>query len=261
MEKEATLACSAGLAAAYHDYTARTAQSSIPALKLNDGVWFWMHRVTFAEKCKLPGLCYNTHTVCTQCHEIQTSVVCPSVEQCMAVLTGLRDDSSTGPDLVPARILKRCAEQLAKPLQSLIQRMLETKSWLESWCEHWVVTIYLKKAVFTTIIEAFTSLHNCRRLSSDYCFHSSSLTSVAQLLSDETSLRTPNVEEHEMHWPTSRCHGSLRSTAARMSRSTVRIFREAFDSSSRAFTGETPMQRSTHHDGIVATATHGTCGG
>ena len=65
LEKEATLACSAGLAAAYHDYTARTAQkmrcikpssklwwkkakeimkheaqgSSVPALKSNDGAW------------------------------------------------------------------------------------------------------------------------------------------------------------------------------------------------------------------------------
>ena len=117
--------------------------------------WVWdaqgkanLFAVTFAEKCKLPRLCYNTFTVCTQCHEIQTSVVCPSVEQCMAVLTSLCDDCSTGPDLLPARILKRYAEQLAKPLQSLLQRMLETKSWPESWREHWVVPIYKKKAVF-----------------------------------------------------------------------------------------------------------------
>ena len=129
--------------------------SSIPALKSNDGDWVLDAQgkanflaVTFAEKCELPCLCYNTYTVCTQCHELQTSVVCPSVEQCMAVLTSLRDDSSTGPDLLPARILKRCAEQLAKPLQSLLQRMLETKSWPESWREHWVASIYKKKAVF-----------------------------------------------------------------------------------------------------------------
>ena len=159
-EKEATLACSAGLAAAYHDYTARTVQkmrcikpssklwwkkakevmkhvaqvSSIPALKSNDGAWVLgaqgkanLFAVTFAGKSKLPRLCHNSYTVCTQCPELQTSVVCPSVEQCMAVLAGLRDDCSTGPDLLPARILKRCAEQLAKPLQSLLQRMLETK--------------------------------------------------------------------------------------------------------------------------------------
>ena len=180
-EKEATLASSAGLAAAYHDYTARTAQkmrcikpssklwwkkpkevmkreaqvSSTPALKSNDGAWVLdaqckanLFAVTFAGKCKLPRLCHNSFTVCTQCPELQTSVVCPSVEQCMAVLAGLRDDSFTGPDFLPARILKRCAEQLAKPLQSLIQRMLETKSWPESWREHWVVPICKKKAVF-----------------------------------------------------------------------------------------------------------------
>ena len=126
-EKEATLACSAGLAAAYHDYTARTAQkmrcikpssklwwkkakevmkheaqvSSTRALKSNDGAWVLdaqgkanFFAVTFAEKCKLPRLCYNSYTVCTQCHELQTSVVCPSVEQCMAVLAGLRDGGS-----------------------------------------------------------------------------------------------------------------------------------------------------------------------
>ena len=177
-EKEATLACSAGLAPAYRPYCAENALyqalfqvvvekkakevmkheaqvSSIPALKSNDGEWVLdaqgkanLFAVTSAEKCKLPRLCYNSYTVCTQCHELQTSVVCPSVEQCMAVLTGLRDDSSIGPDLLPARILKRCAEQLAKHLQSLLQRMLETKSWPESWREHWVVPIYKKKAVF-----------------------------------------------------------------------------------------------------------------
>ena len=113
-EKEATLACSSGLAAAYHDYTTRTAQkmrcikpssklwwkkakevmkheaqvSSVPALKSNDGEWVLdaqgkanLFAVTFAGKCKLPCLCYNSYTVCTQCHELQTSVVCPSVEQ------------------------------------------------------------------------------------------------------------------------------------------------------------------------------------
>ena len=67
----------------------------------------------------------------------------------MAVLAGLCEDSSTGPDLVPAHILKRCARQLAKPMQSLLQRMIETASWPESWLVHWVVPIYKKKAVFS----------------------------------------------------------------------------------------------------------------
>ena len=122
--------------------------SSMPALGSGDGEWVLdvqckanFFAVTFAERCKLPRPCFNSHTVCTQCHELQTSVVCPSVEQCMAVLTSFRDDRSTSPDLLPAPIFKRCAEQLAKPLQSLVQRMLETKSWPESganigYCPH-----------------------------------------------------------------------------------------------------------------------------
>ena len=85
-------------------------------------------------------------------HAVQVSqqpiTTTPPVLRRKCVVSSLRDDSSTGPDLLPARILKRCAEQLGKPLQSLLQRMLETQSWPESWREHWVVPIYKKKAVF-----------------------------------------------------------------------------------------------------------------
>ena len=77
----------------------------------------------------------------------------------MAVLTSLRDDSSTGPVFLPARILKRCAEQLAKPLQSLVQRMLDTKSWLESWREHWIVPHPQKRKLFRSQQFLRHSLH------------------------------------------------------------------------------------------------------
>ena len=67
----------------------------------------------------------------------------------MAVFAALCEDSSTGPDLVPARILKRYEEQLAKPMHSLLQRMMELASWPESWRVDWVVPIYKKKAVLS----------------------------------------------------------------------------------------------------------------
>ena len=69
LEMETTLACSAGLAAEYHDYIVQTAQKmrylkpscSIPALNTNDGVWVLnaqgkanLFADTFAGKCKLP---------------------------------------------------------------------------------------------------------------------------------------------------------------------------------------------------------------
>ena len=71
--------------------------SGTPALKSNDGEWLLdaqgkanFFPVTFAENVQ-------ASTSVLQCHELQTSVVCPSAEQCMAVLTSLCDDSSTGP--------------------------------------------------------------------------------------------------------------------------------------------------------------------
>ena len=178
----------------------------------------------------------------------------------------LRDDGSTGPDLLPARILKRCAEQQAKPLQFLLQRMLQTKSWPESWREHWVVPIYKKKAVF---------------VASNYrCIH---LT--AQLSKVAERLLLPLVEPHisrtvafgPNQFAHTKCRGARDALAyltmswllALNRRKKVAVYCSDVSgvrqSSSWAFTGETPMPRSTPHDGradgILAAATHCTCGG
>ena len=144
----------------------------------------------------------------------------------MAVLAGLRVDSSTGPDLLPARILKRCAEQLTKPLQSLMQRMLETKSWPESWREHWAVPIYKKKAVFAASNKRGIHL-------------TAQLSKVAEHLL--LPLTEPHISRTVAFGPNQFAHtkcrgardalanltmpGSLRSTAATKSRSTARTFR------------------------------------
>ena len=116
LEMETTLACSAGLAAEYHDYIVRTAQktmrelkpssklwwkkakevmkheaqvSSIPALKTNDGVWVLKAQGkaipfadTFAGKCKLPQPRLNVYTECHRCPGSQGSSVFPSEKQC-----------------------------------------------------------------------------------------------------------------------------------------------------------------------------------
>ena len=128
--------------------------SSILALKANDGVWVLdaqgkanLFADTFAGICKLPQPRQDVYTECHQCPEIQGSFVFPSEKQCRDTLANLSEESSTGPDLVPARILKGCAEQLAKPPQILLLRLLETANWPESWREHWIVPIYKKKAV------------------------------------------------------------------------------------------------------------------
>ena len=119
LERETTLACSAGLAAEYHDNIVRTAQkmcelepssklwwkkakevmkheaqvSSIPALKTNDGVWVLdaqgkanLFADTFAGKCKLPQPRLNVYTECHRCPESQGSFVFPSEKQCRDTL-------------------------------------------------------------------------------------------------------------------------------------------------------------------------------
>ena len=40
-------------------------------------------------------------------------------------LDALREESATGPDLLPARILKRCSKQLAKPIYWLVMKLLD----------------------------------------------------------------------------------------------------------------------------------------
>ena len=60
----------------------------------------------------------------------------------------LRQDSGTGPDLLPARILKNCAASLAKPVLLLTLCILSSGVWPELWLQHWVAPLYKKKSVF-----------------------------------------------------------------------------------------------------------------
>ena len=45
-------------------------------------------------------------------------------------------DSATGPDMLPARILKECCLQLAGPLRMLAQSILHFGAWPRSWMVH-----------------------------------------------------------------------------------------------------------------------------
>ena len=72
---------------------------SILALKTSKGAWVLdaqekadLFADTFAGKSKLPRLCRNSYTECAQSLELQAAVACPTVEQRVAVLAGLRVD-------------------------------------------------------------------------------------------------------------------------------------------------------------------------
>ena len=64
-----------------------------------------------------------------------------------AILKDINIDKATGPDKLPGRILKMCADELAAPITHLARRMLAEGIWPDCWREHWVTPLYKKKAV------------------------------------------------------------------------------------------------------------------
>ncbi len=78
----------------------------------------------------------------------QTSVAEPTAERARAVLEALKVDSSTGPDILPTRILKECAAELAVPLLMLAQSILRTQTWPALWLIHWIVPLFKKLSVY-----------------------------------------------------------------------------------------------------------------
>ena len=72
----------------------------------------------------------------------------PTVEATEKALASLDEDSALGPDLVPTRILKRCAKALAPILHLLLLAILKFGEWPTLWREHWVVPLFKRKSVY-----------------------------------------------------------------------------------------------------------------
>ena len=73
---------------------------------------------------------------------------CLTVDCADFFLRTIDEDSATGPDNIPARVLKRCHAVLAAPLVLLAKLILQWQHWPSQWIEHWIVAIYKKKEVF-----------------------------------------------------------------------------------------------------------------
>ena len=94
---------------------------SIPALKNEDGSWITASKdkanilaKTFKSKNVLPDKVENEYSALNKEKVSQDELFFPVVGQTLQELEGLREDSGTGPDLLPAKILKKCARKLAK---------------------------------------------------------------------------------------------------------------------------------------------------
>ena len=68
------------------------------------------------------------------------------ITQAQKVLKNIDENNATGPDGVPARVLKACAKELSIPLALLVRRFLETSTWPRTYCNHWVLPLHKRGA-------------------------------------------------------------------------------------------------------------------
>ena len=127
--------------------------SSIPALKLADGSWTCDNKgkadvlaTTLASKYSLAELRPNDYSDIDEEHLNwlidRGQVLTPLAAR--DIMKSLREDSATGPDLVPTRIIKHCADSLAIPVYLLAMTILRTGRWPELYTLHWVACLHKK---------------------------------------------------------------------------------------------------------------------
>ena len=180
-EKEAAEACSSALLEAYKAWVQRTREeelatlergskkwwaktrellnqkgkcSHVPALRTKDGEWVTEPEAkaqllanTFSAKYALNEECSNEYTALLELAGAEDWEV-PSVQDAESILKKLKEESATGPDGVPARVLRRCAGVLAKPFWALARKILAERRWPEAWLVHWILPLYKRKAVW-----------------------------------------------------------------------------------------------------------------
>ena len=115
----------------------RGAVSSVPALKDAHDQWILeasgkadLFAEAFAKKNSLPIEVVNEYTALPRSNSIsQRKLLKLSADDAGNVMAKLRIDSGTGPDLLPARILKLCSAALALPVLMLTICILTTGEW------------------------------------------------------------------------------------------------------------------------------------
>ena len=127
-------------------------RENIPPLKRAEDQWAKTAREkadelarVFRGKSQLPAREENEYTLLDE----PTSAKMPGflrlrVRDVKKLLKALDESSGTGPDLLPARVLRRCADALALPVTLLTRMLLREGRWPDCWRRHWVHSIYKK---------------------------------------------------------------------------------------------------------------------
>ncbi len=177
-EQEAVVACSAAIRTAYDEYVAKTCQelreikrgsklwwkksrelqhrmracSNIPPLRETGGDWVMeasakadLFAKTFSDKYTLRDAEENVFSTVVDLPATDHCENDPTAEDAYNILHSLEEDSASGPDLLPTRILKHCAAQLAIPFAMLGHIIMREGRWPKTWTKHWVVPLHKKK--------------------------------------------------------------------------------------------------------------------
>ena len=134
--------------------TKASTTENIPALQRADGSWAMSPEEranelasTFREKSQLPPEHTNQYTELKhEQRDPQTGFLRLRVRTVLKLLKDLDENSGTGPDRLPARILKRCAAELALPVTLLSRKLLADGRWPDCWRTHWVHAIHKRKS-------------------------------------------------------------------------------------------------------------------
>ena len=110
--------------------------SSVPALRGAENEWVLDAKLkadlivqTFCKKAVLRVAEANDYTELDSPTRTQTNLQELQQKNAEDIMKKLRADSGTGPDRLPARILKMCAAELAKPVLMLFTCILQTGVW------------------------------------------------------------------------------------------------------------------------------------
>jgi len=130
--------------------------SSVPALREEGCAWVLepqakadLLATTFTKKFLMAPARQNEYSKLEAAtHGAQTCLKEVSEKVVQKEMEALKENSSTGPDLLPTRILRECAAALAKAVLILFNIILDTGVWPDIWRQHWIVPLFKKNSVF-----------------------------------------------------------------------------------------------------------------
>ena len=148
---------------------------NIPAMKATDGTWLFepseianLFAHALAAKFDMKAPIMNDYSrIQDRPRKRKLVVLHISDAEVRNMLSGLREDSATGPDEPPTRVNKICGDDLVLPIRLLTERILLTGRWPQLWTEHRIVPLHKKKATWDPSTAGYTLRRRCPKSSKE----------------------------------------------------------------------------------------------